>query len=270
MLNRANVAYRYDGSFHGFLCCVYECFRRKEFPAAIDPWERAQETLFPVRAVETDPKRAARVKKSIPERISREAAELVRLSFLTCLPERELHILRFLEDGFAYGRSVMEMLALDSLHTLQKAVKSLTGEAHLLCGFLRFTDTGQALTAVIEPKNYVLPLLTRHFSDRFPREAFLIYDKTHKMALVHCPPECAILPLESLSLPEPDGEERKYRDLWRLFYDTVSIEGRYNPKCRMTHMPKRYWGTMTEFQRDTDVPARSLPSEKTSALAKRV
>ena len=53
---------------------------------------------------------------------------------------------------------------------------------------------------------------------------------------------------------QPDGEERKYRDLWRLFYHTVSIEERYNPKCRMTHMPKRYWNNMTEFQHDEKTP----------------
>ena len=28
---------------------------------------------------------------------------------------------------------------------------------------------------------------------------------------------------------------------------TIAIEDRYNPKCRMTHMPKRYWENMTEF-----------------------
>ena len=42
-----------------------------------------------------------------------------------------------------------------------------------------------------------------------------------------------------------------YRKLWRSFYDTIAIEGRYNPKCRLTHMPKRYWNMMTEFQ-ETD------------------
>lgn len=259
MLDRTNVVYRYDGSFNGFLCCVFECFRKKHFPAAIESWDQEQETLFPVYMVETEKEKAVRLKRTVSERISEKAFQLVRLSFLTCLPEKELHILRFLESGFQYGRSVMDMLTLDCVSVLQKAGKNLTGEAHLLCGFLRFTDTGQALTAVIEPKNYVLPLLVRHFCSRFPQEPFLIYDKTHKMALVHCPPDSAILPLEALELPEPGEEERKYRSLWKLFYNTVSIEERYNPKCRMTHMPKRYWKQMTEFQQDGTQIQDTLP-----------
>ena len=42
--------------------------------------------------------------------------------------------------------------------------------------------------------------------------------------------------------------EEKYRALWRRFYDTIAVEGRENPKCRMTHMPKRYWAHLTEMQ----------------------
>jgi probable DNA metabolism protein len=48
----------------------------------------------------------------------------------------------------------------------------------------------------------------------------------------------------------PGEAELYYRTLWRKFYDPIAIEGRYNPRLRMTHMPKRYWGTMTEFQKD--------------------
>ncbi|WP_419185499.1 DUF4130 domain-containing protein [Clostridium phoceensis] len=41
-----------------------------------------------------------------------------------------------------------------------------------------------------------------------------------------------------------------YRRLWRRFYDPTAIRERENPRCRMTNMPKRFWGTMTEFQPD--------------------
>ena len=46
----------------------------------------------------------------------------------------------------------------------------------------------------------------------------------------------------------PGEEEAQYRRLWKRFYDTVEIRERHNPKLRQTHMPKRYWDTMTEFQ----------------------
>lgn len=36
--------------------------------------------------------------------------------------------------------------------------------------------------------------------------------------------------------------------MWKDFYDTVAVEGRENEKCRMTHMPKRFWKYMPEFK----------------------
>ena len=29
--------YRYDGSFQGFLCCIFESFSRREIPAGVWP-----------------------------------------------------------------------------------------------------------------------------------------------------------------------------------------------------------------------------------------
>jgi probable DNA metabolism protein len=141
----------------------------------------------------------------------------------------------------------MGMLTDDTVNTLFKAVKHLDNESHLLKGFVRFSIFSNVLVAEIEPKNYVLPLMTQHFCERYPEERFLIYDKTHGMALVYQPYQSAIIPIEDLELPEPDEQEQSYRELWQLFYDTIEIQGRHNPKCRMSHMPKRYWKYMTEF-----------------------
>ncbi|MGE5422294.1 MAG: TIGR03915 family putative DNA repair protein, partial [Ignavibacteriales bacterium] len=132
---------------------------------------------------------------------------------------------------------------------LFKAVQHLQKESHLLKGFLRFSVYQDVLIGVIEPKNQVLPLLTQHFCDRYPEERFFIYDKTHGMALVYQPNQASIIAVENLMLFEPDEKEKYFRELWQLFYDAIEVEGRHNPRCRMSHMPKRYWKHMTEFDR---------------------
>ena len=58
-----------------------------------------------------------------------------------------------------------------------------------------------------------------------------------------------------------DETEANYRILWKRYYDTIAIKERYNPRGRMTNMPKRYWGTMTEFQNDDGNARQGLPSE---------
>jgi len=117
-----------------------------------------------------------------------------------------------------------------------------------LKGFIRFSVANQVLISEIGPKNFVLPLLKQHFMERYPEERFLIYDKTHQMGLLYQPYQSRIVPIDALEMPEFDETEIQFRQLWKLFYDTIEIKGRHNEKCRMTQMPKRYWAYMTEFQ----------------------
>ena len=241
------LIYRYDGSFDGLLCCVFESYEKREIPAAILSPDAGQMTLLPEREIQTDPEKAARVLRSIPQKLGPEAAGFVKRAFLTCLKEKEREILLFLRLGYRKGPAVMGMLADPAVGALFKAVNCLEREAHLLKGFLRFSDSGGALAAEIEPKNFVLPLLAPHFCARFPEETFLILDRTHGMALVHRPGGLAVLPADGLELPAPDEREREARELWRLYYRTAEVRGRHNPLCRRSHLPERYWNCMTEF-----------------------
>lgn len=247
MPDRPDVTYRYDGSFEGLLCCVFESYEKKEVPADVLPPDAPQLTLFAVKEIGTDPQKARRVQSSIPRKMGAAALEFVRHAFLTCFARREVYILRFLRLGYRVGPHVMQMLTDDTVHTLDKAVRHLLNESHLLKGFVRFSDLGGALAAQIEPKNRVLPLLAGHFCARYPHERFLIYDRTHGMVLVYDTHRPVILPVEELSLPEPDAGEQAFRELWRIFYNTIEVQGRHNPRCRMGHMPKRYWNDLTEF-----------------------
>ena len=245
---RTDVIYRYDGTLDGFLCCVYESYANKELPAAILGPGDEQLSLLTTRDVETDAFRAARVLKSIPGRISEGALYLVERAMLTCMPEREKRLLEFLHLGYRKGPMVMDMLHDDAVAPILAAVTHLGREAHLYLGFVRFTQNEGVLASVIEPKNRVLPLIAQHFVDRYPNEAFIIYDRTHREALVAQRGRARIAPLEALELPDPDDLERAVRALWRRFHTTVCIDQRKNDTCQRSHMPLRYRRVMTEFE----------------------
>jgi len=252
-------SYSYDGSFAGFLTCVFTAYANKEEPACFLGPEEGQAALWPERAVDTDQQKARRVYRSLDRSMGTQGKRLVTYGFLTCLPQRELCLWDFLKLGYERGPAVVRDLTDPRVSVLGKAVQHLTHEVHLLKGFTRFFDQDGALVGEIEPKNRVLPLLRPHFAARYPGETLVLYDRTHQEALFCQKGKWAIVPLDQFSLAPPEGGELDYRALWRRFYDTIAIEGRYNPKCRMTQMPKRYWGTMTEFQReDPPAPGGSL------------
>ena len=255
MHQRSDIIYLYDGSFEGFLSCVFESFLCKQRPYDIIAEDSSEPSLMAQQWIETDLKRAERVRSGIDKKISEEALYLVTNGFCTCYPQRELLLLDFITLGFAYGKSVCERLTDPTVHTLQKAVLFLKRESHLYVEFVRFSEYDKGLVSVIEPKNRVLPTIAPHFCDRFHNELFVIYDKTHRSALIHKPPKWAIVDLEDFVEPEADETERFYRELWGTYFDAIAIRERINPRCKMTHMPKRYWKHMTEMQRRQSPPA---------------
>ncbi len=247
-MNEKHIIYYYDGTFDGLMCCIFESFKCREIPLFIEPMGEFQPTFYKIKYIQTVKEHADRVKVSISEKISTEAKEMVEEAFLTCLKEKELRILYFLRLGYKRGKAVCSMLTNDDVSALFKAITHMKNEAHLFLGFVRFSEYSGNLLSVIEPKNNILPLIAEHFCDRFSGENFMIFDKTHKTALVHQNGQAEFIRVENIELPPTQEEELLCQKLWKKFYDTIAIEGRFNPKCRQSHMPKRYWGNMTEFK----------------------
>lgn len=253
------IIYYYDGSFEGFLCCIFDSYANKEVPTAIYRDEDSVPMLFASRSVPTDQNHANRILRKIVK-LSPYTAELLQKGFLTCLPEKEMHLYRLVVKLLREGSGFLKDFSDETLHPVVTAVRHLTGEAHLLKGFVRFSELSGVLGSEIEPKNRVLPLLRSHFCARYQGEKFFIYDRTHKEVLFYAAGKAVIRPLDDFQMASPDEAEAHYRLLWKRFYDTIAIKERYNPKCRQTNMPKRYWGTMTEFQDETYFKAQSSPS----------
>ncbi len=252
----SEMIYTYDGSFEGFLCCIFESYANKEVLTAICRDEDFLPTLFAVRAVQTDRSHAGRVYRKVVK-LSPYGAKLLQKGFLTCLTDKELCLYRLTVKLLRDGPSFLRDRSDETLYPVIKAVGHLDGEAHLLKGFVRFSELGGVLGGEIEPKNRVLPLLRSHFCARYRDESFFLYDRTHREALFYTAGKAVIRPLESFQMAPPDEAEARYRLLWKRFYDTIAIQERYDPKGRRTHMPMRYWSTMTEFQGEEAFKAQS-------------
>ena len=248
MPERTAVVYYYDGTFSGLLACIYESYYAREMPIDIIDLHTAQMQLFSGKRIYAHHEKSDRVKNGLLKKAGSRAYAFLRQAFLTCLPKKELALLRFARLAFTRGAEAMVLLTHPAMVPLANAVTHMRKEAELLLGFIRFTEYEGILISMIEPKNQVLPLIARHFCDRFNGEAFLIFDKTHHQALLHYGNHSKLRHMEQLNLPRLSEEEECLRALWKQFYDTIGIRARYNPTCRRSHMPKRYWRNMTEFQ----------------------
>ena len=248
MMRETESVLAYDGTYTGFLSCLYTCFKQQSVPADIVSKECPQTSLFPVTYVGTRHENAGRMSLAIERKLSARSLELIEHTFLSCLERREMRALRYLIFSRETGRCAADLFAHPDVYPLIAAERHLCHEAHLLSGFIRFSEFEGKLVSMIDPKNQVLPLLAPHFTDRYQNESLLIYDRTHRSALVYFDHVTRIGYLDHFDLPDVSEEERTYRSLWRNYYQTIAIKERYNPVCRRGHMPERYWYNMTEMR----------------------
>ena len=248
-VREADVVYCYDGSWDGFLCCVFASFARRELPFAIWPPERETATLFPAVQIAADPAQARRVADGCLRLLGSEGWRLLTYGFLSGRADRELVLLRFLHVAFAEGPGALALLGHPAVAPVYDMARNVSRETEKWMGFVRFEESGGMLGAVLHPENHVLPLLRSHFCARFPEETFLLYDASHSEALLYRPHTAELLTLSApLTLPPPSRQEAYWQALWKQFYATLAIPARRNEALRRNHCPKRYRADMTELR----------------------
>ena len=251
------TAYRYDGTFAGFLTCVWDALESGEEPAAfLLPDDGA--TLWELREPAADRERARRLYAALARRVSPAFQKLIARGFLTCLPQKELDLFTLIRRGLREGDRVQQDLSDPVMARVNLALTKLWTEWDHLKGFVRFSELDGALVGEIEPKNRVLPLLASHFARRYSGERLALYDRTHQEVFLSDRGRWKILPAEDFHMDRAGAGERAYRAMWRSYFHAVAIEGRRNPKCQNTHLPKRYRHVMTEFLTDEE-PGPGLP-----------
>lgn len=251
MSDRGILIFAYDGSFEGFLSAVFDSFSMKVIPADIVVFDDMEPSLLPIHHVETDFEHARRVLSGIDKKLGKTVLDMVKRAFLYDGEGKENAILRFIRRAFSEGKSTGNKIGEEDVSTVYKMCVAVNNEAERHRQFARFSDSKGALISVIQPKHFVLPLIKGFFCARMKNETFMIFDAEHGAALIHTPEKTAIIPVESLELPD-SMEDNYYSGLWKNYYRHIAIASRYNPTCRRTHMPKRFWQYLPEVAEELE------------------
>ena len=116
-----DLEYIYDGTFEGFLCCVYASFMRREVPGHIYVEEGVPLLGETATWIPTDWKAAQSVYVSLSRKIGMEAQDVVKEAFLTHIPNKEMILYRYICLGYRLGRLVLsEEDLLSGMNVYQK------------------------------------------------------------------------------------------------------------------------------------------------------
>lgn len=204
--------------------------------------------------VNTEIEKAEKVARSVRTGISETAYENIMKAVCSESIDKADVIYHYMVYGFSMGAKVTNALQIPCVQRMFEINRAVMNESHFFLEFLRFKEIQKEpplLLAVFEPKSKVLPLVTEHFADRFNPEWFIIYDKLHREAAFHNPNGewyvRKLNPDEEKRLQEMDRQEERYTDLWQVFFNTIAISERANPKLQRSNLPLWYRKHMPEF-----------------------
>lgn len=240
-------------SFENILCGIYDAWLDENEVRLVLDGEYNLEFFCDYRPVATDEEKAGKVSDSVRRKISEEVWELVYKTSLSFDPKKADKMFRFLKQAFRHGRKITDMLAMPEVYDIFTITRHVEHEAHLLTGFVRFSQMKDGiLFSKIGPKNDATVLTAPYFADRLSGENWILYDELRHKAAVH-KKDCGWMIVhtageiweERLS---QQTDETLYQDLWKVFHDSISIKERENPKRQRGNLALRYRPYMTEFQ----------------------
>lgn len=254
------VIFLFDGSFQGLLTAVFESYTQRQSNLMLIREAAYQPGFLDTTIkIEADSGKADRVWAGLGAKIGpalRHTFFTVFLSESDAAYQEMFYYARYIFDNGGprkgdYGNQ--HVLAISSY------AKQVSRERHRMKAFVRFSKSGGGLyLATVEPDFNVLPLIAKHFADRYQDQRWLIFDKKRKYGIYY--DQVSVQEVRLDSTPRPHSEvalpgevltdetDPLYTALWQAYFKSTNIKERANMKLHIQHVPKRYWKYLPEKQ----------------------
>lgn len=252
--------YIFDGTYNGFLSCVFEYFEYKDevLNFFVEGDDASQIDMFSKnKIIVTDPSKAKRVQVGLQKKVGNHVAKDFFRAFLSEDSKARIVTFNIVRRLFAGENNILQNYGdADVLYFFQ-ILKKVSRERHRMKAFVRFSKSGDGLYfAIIEPDFNVLPLIIDFFKNRFTDQKWMIYDVKRKYGFLY---ENARVMEVRLTAEEKralstdavimlDEKDEYFQQLWKRYYQSTNIEARRNMKLHLQHVPKRYWKYLVEKQ----------------------
>jgi probable DNA metabolism protein len=246
---------QYDGSYAGLLTAIFEVYEYQLYDASIGQEGESYSLFGNRRVVHTDMTKAERVLKKLEDRLSKNAIDQFYSCYLSGLPAIENSMLGYVRYVLASVKPVENDYSHRDVLTLQQTGRKVQREKHRMEAFVRFQLTKDGLYySMIQPDFNVLPLISKHFEQRYADQRWLIYDVRRKYGLYYDEKQVSEVQLsfekgahdESQLISIHDENEELYQRMWQQYFSSVNSTARKNLSLHVRLMPRRYWRYLTE------------------------
>ncbi len=245
----------FDGSWEGLMTVVFDVFDYKIEAISVDIVGNYQGGIFSTaHTVLSHPEKASRVRKGLLKKVGKQAYLDLYCSFLSERPAAYLLVLRTIAYYFGADGDASKNYSFDEVLQVRQLARTVMRERHRMKAFVRFKLLKDGLyLALVEPDFNVLPLIAKHFEQRYADQRWLIYDVKRSYGIYYDLQQATEIKFEQAEKPSLgsiklhlDEAEDKYDELWRRYFKSVNILERKNTKLHIQHVPTRYWKYLNE------------------------
>jgi probable DNA metabolism protein len=239
----------YDGTFEGFLSAVFYVYEhkldavqiRKDTPQSGNLWG---DTL----SIETNLEKSARVWEGFKKKVSAASARSFYANHLSEIVGEEDNMLMYMRYVFSSEKDVSSDFSTPSVLRVSKVSKMVGREKHRMEAFVRFQlMDNEVWYATIEPDFNVLPLISKHFKNRYADQKWLIADFKRGYGLYYDLQEVHIVSEQYFhNFTQFNEAENAYQNLWKTYFKSINITERRNIKLHLQNVPLRYWKYLCE------------------------
>ncbi len=252
------ISYVYDGTFEGLLTLVFNVYEQKQIPEQILQQKHESEILFPAsHKINTDEQKAERVWKGLQKKLSPKALQKIYRVFLSESEGVEMLIFNYIKLVFDTSYSIEYNYREECVLGLNQVNRKVSHEACKIVEFVRFQKTKDNLYfSAINPEYNVIPLIVKHFENRYADQQWVIYDTKRNYGIYYDLEKVSEVVFENISINLQSGKvikevqddnEALYQLLWKNYFKSINIVERKNSKLQLRLMPQKYRKFLTEI-----------------------
>ena len=254
------VIFNYDNTFEGLLSCVFFAYEQKIYPTLIINETKPKPLFFDYSYhIVTEEEKSNRVWSKLNVILSVFARRMLFNVWLSELPETEMLLFRYICKNIDAPSSMEMNFGDPDVIQVSKIAKKVGSEARKIVQFVRFQQTKDNIYfAPVSPRYNVISMATNHFKKRFSDQEWIIFDIKRRYGLYYDLEKVSEVTFDksvldaftSGSLTDDKASENEvfFKDLWKTYFQHLTIKERFNPKLQKQMMPVRFWQYITEMQ----------------------
>jgi probable DNA metabolism protein len=248
--------FTYDKTFEGLLTLVFDSYDLKIIPDRIVSDTNFQSALFGSKYdVISDINKANRVWNGLSSKLSENGCQRIYKAHLSESEEADMLIFKQIRNIFSKKYNIEKDYRNDLVLGIKNMSRKVSREACRMIEFVRFQKTADNIYfSPISPDYNVLPLIGKHFQNRFNDQQWVIYDIKRKYGLFYDLKEVSEITIANkyfgtqgkIEEAVLSDDEKQFQNLWKEYFNAINIKERKNLRQQMHFMPKKYRKFLTE------------------------